>query len=133
MTNYCKHQANPSTQCSVHASVHMAATGISFLCLLHCLALPVLAVALPVAGALGEAEWVHQSLVLLALPFSIYTIVRVSEHKIDWLFGAFFVTGFTLLILSAFVEPFHDYEKLMTTLGAMTVACGHLWRLFSQS
>ena len=45
-----------------------AGLGISGLCIVHCLALPVAAVSLPAVGVIAHAEWVHWSLLAVAAP-----------------------------------------------------------------
>ena len=52
------------------------AISLSGLCLIHCLALPVLTGFLPLMGAWAEAEWVHLGFVGLAVPVSIWTLSR---------------------------------------------------------
>ncbi|MEM7054169.1 MAG: MerC domain-containing protein, partial [Pseudomonadota bacterium] len=56
------------------AALDFSAISLSALCLIHCLALPLLAAGLPVIGVLSQAEWFHQLLVLLALPVTVLAI-----------------------------------------------------------
>ena len=107
------------------------AIGLSSLCIVHCLALPLLAVSLPVLGVVAEAEWVHKLLVLTALPISAFAILRTRGHVLNFLFVLPIMAGFTLLLAGAFMERFHDYETLLTVCGALLVAGGHLWRWLS--
>ena len=51
-----------------------AAITLSGLCLVHCLALPMLSVVLPVLGAWAEAEWVHLLVIALALPLALFAL-----------------------------------------------------------
>ena len=114
-------QTRPST-------VDAAAISVSSLCLVHCLALPVLAGVLPIAGAWAEAEWVHKAFVLLALPISGYAVFSINVQSRDALFVFLVTSGLTLLAASAFVEALHDVEKPLTATGALLVVAGHLWR-----
>ncbi|WP_162953530.1 MerC family mercury resistance protein, partial [Pseudomonas aeruginosa] len=41
------------------SALDSSAIALSSLCLLHCLALPLLAAALPLLGRWEQAEWVH--------------------------------------------------------------------------
>ncbi|MEM1105092.1 MAG: MerC domain-containing protein [Pseudomonadota bacterium] len=109
-------------------SYDVGAVGLSSLCLVHCLALPVLSAVSPVFGTMAEAEWIHQVLVLIALPISIAAMVRGGGR----VFIALASAGLALLVASAFVEALHDYETPLTVLGASLLAAGHLWRLFRQ-
>lgn len=109
-------------------AVDASALTVSSLCLIHCLALPVLAGVLPMAGAWAEAEWVHKVFVLLAIPISGYVVFAKGAQFRDRIFIFLVTLGLTLLTASAFIEALHDFEKLMTALGALLVAAGHLWR-----
>ena len=51
------------------------AIGLSGLCLAHCLALPIFASLLPIAGAWAEAAWVHWLFVGIAAPVSLGTFL----------------------------------------------------------
>lgn len=108
--------------------IDASAITFSGLCAIHCLALPVIAVFLPLAGIVAEAEWLHKVFVLAALPFSGLALFQ------SW--GKQRVVGFVLLggaglaqlIAAAFIEPLHDYEKLLTVSGALMLATGHFLR-----
>lgn len=104
--------------------------GLSSLCLLHCLALPLIAVAAPAAGAWAEAEWIHKVLVLAALPISGYAVLRRVFDPGGVVFFIAAVAGLSLLVAAAFVEAFHDLEKPVTVAGALLLAGAHLywWR-----
>jgi hypothetical protein len=52
-----------------------SAVGLSALCLVHCLALPALALLLPVLGFWAQAEWVHVAFVLIAAPVAVLSFV----------------------------------------------------------
>ncbi|WP_413894670.1 MerC family mercury resistance protein [Pantoea ananatis] len=54
---------------------------MSGLCLLHCLALPLLAAALPLFGVWAEAEWVHVVFVAIAAPLAGLALWR--GHRRD--------------------------------------------------
>ncbi|MDE0177198.1 MAG: MerC domain-containing protein, partial [Gammaproteobacteria bacterium] len=56
------------------ARLDLAAVGLSTLCLLHCVALPVLVALMPVVGQAAENELVHRVLVVLAVPVSLRVI-----------------------------------------------------------
>lgn len=108
--------------------IDAAGIGVSSLCLIHCLALPMLAALLPIAGVWAQAEWLHKVLVLTALPVSGYAVFIRGVHFRDPLFVFLVTLGLTLLAASAFIEALHDVETLMTGAGAFIVAAGHAWR-----
>lgn len=113
---------------SVSNVIDASAITLSGLCVVHCLALPLLAVLLPIAGIWAEAEWVHKTFVILALPLSGIAILRGIESRRWALFAGLAVTGLALLIGAAFVEALHHIETPLTVLGATALAAAHIWR-----
>ena len=107
---------------STAAVIDGSAIVLSSLCLIHCLALPIMSAALPVAGVWAEAEWVHRLFVLLAVPFAL---LALTSKYVGYLTGALIVFGIGLLAAGAFVEAFHDHEVTLTVLGASLLAAGH--------
>ena len=105
-----------------------SALGLSFMCLIHCLALPVMAAFLPLAGVLAEVEWIHKLLVLLALPITALAIMRHRKAKVLFSFIVPAVAGLAFLIAAAFIEALHDLETQLTVTGAILLASAHLWR-----
>lgn len=102
--------------------------GLSGLCLVHCLVLPILASAAPLLGPIADAQWVHELLVLCALPVSIYALARTHPMPVRVVFLAMFAVGATLLIVGAFVAALREHEVLLTVGGALILAAAHLWR-----
>lgn len=105
-----------------------SAVGLSFMCLIHCLALPVISAFLPLAGVLAEIEWIHKLLVLIALPVTVLAITRHRKTRVAFSFIIPAVLGLALLLAAAFVEELHDFETLLTTIGAILLASAHVWR-----
>ena len=110
------------------AVLDASAVGLSGLCLVHCLALPILAAVLPIAGVIAEAEWMHRVFVAAALPISGLAIMQNRAAGGGATFPIVAVTGLALLCAAAFVEPLHDVETPLTILGAITLASAHIWR-----
>ncbi|MEL6378298.1 MAG: MerC domain-containing protein [Pseudomonadota bacterium] len=106
------------------------ALGLSTLCVLHCLAVPLLVLSQPVFAVVAEAEWLHKIFVLLAFPISGLSFLQIRRHHIDRVFVTFAAVGLMLLFASAFLERFHPQEQLFTILGAVSLSVAHLWRLF---
>ena len=111
-----------------NGTVDFTAVGLSSLCILHCLALPILSATLPVAGTIAEAEWLHKLFVLATIPFTGYALVRSSAKGVDVVFIIFAALGLGLLLCSAFVEQFHEYETPLTLVGATLLGSAHIWR-----
>ncbi|MDY6814167.1 MAG: MerC family mercury resistance protein [Pseudomonadota bacterium] len=104
------------------------AVGLSTMCLLHCLALPLLAVLLPFAAGMSENPYIHRALVLLAAPATLWiawTSLPVSS-SLPFLLTAF--SGLGLLLIAAFVDAVATYEQPMTAAGALLLAFAHLRR-----
>ena len=110
------------------SAVDTSAIGLSTLCLIHCLALPVIGAFLPLAGVVAEAEWIHQVLVLMAFPITVFAITRHGAAKVRLSFIVPALVGLSLLLAAGFVEALHDYETWLTTAGAVLLASAHLWR-----
>jgi len=110
------------------ATLDASAITLSGLCLIHCLALPVAASTLTVAGALAEMEWLHRSFVVAAVPLTAYAIVRGQRRAGHIGFSLAAMVGLGLLVAGAFVEALHDFETPLTVAGAIVLASAHAWR-----
>lgn len=104
--------------------------GLSSLCAIHCLVLPLLLVLMPSLGALNlENEAFHLWMLITVIPTSIYALtIGCKKHKRYRLFsiGA---AGLLLLILAIIIG--HDIaadwgEKILTLLGASLVVIAHI-------
>ena len=104
------------------------AAALSTLCLIHCLALPLVATLLPLAAHFAENEAVHRMLVLLAAPVSLWVVWKAWSTKGHGVFIAAALIGLGLLFLGAFVEATEAYEEPITVAGAALLGCAHLWR-----
>ena len=104
------------------------AAGLSTLCLLHCLALPLLASLLPLVGQLSGNEFVHRALVLSAAPATLWVAWRslLTKGSQPFLVAAF--SGLGLLLLAAFIDRVAAYEQPITVVGALLLASAHLSR-----
>lgn len=105
-----------------------AAIDLPTICLLCCLALPVVAAAAPAFASVAEREWLHKTLVLFATPVSILAIVRTRSGPFAMGFAALVVVGIALLFAGAFIERFHEHETSLTVAGALTVLIAHILR-----
>ena len=104
-----------------------ASVSLSGLCLLHCLALPLLAAASPLMASWAEAEWVHSAAVMLAAPLSAAALWR--RRRLLHIAGPALL-GLGLLALGATHLPSHDLETPVTVAGGLLLAGAHLsnWR-----
>jgi uncharacterized membrane protein len=98
--------------------------GISGLCLAHCLALPLVFLAMPVLGQFSENHLTHQILILIAIPISIWALLASKGWKKPLVLVLAFL-GLSALALAAFVDALHDYETPISVLGAVSVALAH--------
>ena len=116
---------------TVIALLDRSAVGLSFLCVLHCLAMPlmlILAPSLVVLPFLGD-ERIHLLLVFLVLPTSSIALSlgcrhHGLKHVLVWGF-----TGIGILMLAAFIgeEALGELgETILTVIGSVLVAIGHI-------
>ena len=107
-----------------------AAIGLSLLCTLHCLALPVMATLLPSVIAMGFAdESFHTWLVVVVIPLSVFALAMgCRKHRRTGILY-FGLIGLLLLCLSPLMG--HEFlgetaEKILTLAGSAALAVGHL-------
>lgn len=112
-------------------TLDLSAIGLSALCLLHCLALPVLAVGLPLLGTWARAEWVHVAFVSLAAPIALLSLMDWSTMRpSSWRLVAMGATGLGLMLAGAVEFPAASWERPMTVAGGLLLATAHIfnWR-----
>jgi hypothetical protein len=100
--------------------------GLSALCLAHCLALPLIASALPAAGAWAHAPWVHIVLIAFAAPLALLALGRRVHGRLPpAALLALGLAGVGLLAWGAFGPS--RTEVAVTVAGASTLVVAHLW------
>lgn len=101
--------------------------GLSSLCLIHCLFLPVLVLAVPsLVGSVLGSEWIHILLIGAALPVSIGAFwrgLRCHGCRRPGVLGAL---GFALLAVAVLPWLPEAGEIPLTVLGVAALASGHL-------
>jgi hypothetical protein len=104
-----------------------SAIGLSGLCLIHCLALPLVAALTPAVAAWAGAEWIHGAVVLVAVPLSALALWRRGQ-RLSVAIPA--VLGLALLALGALHWPEAALETPITVAGSLALAAAHLtnWR-----
>ncbi|WP_082701122.1 MerC domain-containing protein [Erythrobacter sp. YT30] len=108
-----------------------AAAAFSIICIAHCLALPVLAFALPVAGTLAEVEAIHITFAILA----IVTSASIPLRSADGRTAMFLIPaslGIGLITSALFADALGLSETAMTVSGALLLSFAHLRRLRAQ-
>jgi hypothetical protein len=106
----------------------LSAIGLSGLCLVHCLALPLVAAVLPMFGPWARAEWVHGVFVAIAAPLSAGALWLNSrgERRPAGLYVAA-LAGLALLALGAVGWPSPALETPITVTGSLSLVGAHLW------
>lgn len=106
-----------------------AAVALSLLCIAHCVALPVLALALPILAVVGEMEWVHWVFAVLAvLASSAVAATSAAARTPGFLIPA--GLGVVLIVFGLFAEGFGVEEAIPTVIGGLLLAFAH-WRRLS--
>ncbi len=114
---------------NLQAIADKTAIGLSFVCTLHCLALPLLLLTLPAITALNLMdEAFHLWMLMVVVPVSLLALsMGCKKHKnLNVLLVS--SVGLILLVAAAFVG--HDLlgeagEKTMTLVGALCISVGH--------
>jgi len=109
------------------ARLDLCAAGLSTLCLVHCLALPLLVSLLPLAAQSVESHLLHRILAAVAVPVSVRVMWKALPVGGYGLFVATASTGLALLLVGAFVEALSAYEEPITVTGAVLLGSAHLW------
>lgn len=108
------------------------AVGLSGLCLVHCLALPLLIALFPLVGAsfsLIDHTTFHQLILVAVIPTSALALgsgYRRHRHKPAALLG---IAGVAALVFAAFaLHAFHAHhlETWVTVAGGLTLALAHV-------
>lgn len=104
------------------------AVGISGLCLAHCLALPVLAVAFPLLGVFSHSAWVHILFFCAAAPVSALALRATGGWRHPGV-RAFFLLGITALAAGLPWGWPEVVEVILTSLGGASLVVAHLLNL----
>ena len=106
-----------------------AAVGLSGLCLLHCLALPFFAGALPMLMPFAEGH-LHAQMLYFAVPLSVVAMgIGYARHRDSRVVLAA-LAGLGLLVIGATVA--HGSlgviaDRVFTVTGSVVLAAAHLW------
>ena len=116
---------------AVARALDLSAVGLSALCLAHCLALPALALTLPLLGFWAHAEWVHVVFVSLAAPIAMLALIDWSNGRpASWRLAVLAMLGLGLMLAGALEAPRASWERPLTVAGGLLLASAHIanWR-----
>jgi hypothetical protein len=115
--------ARPARTADVAESMAISA---SVLCLIHCLALPMLFASSPWLGRnLGLPFDAHLWVVLLAGPVSAWLLLKAASQQRIGVFIAGFA-GLCALVLALVLPVSGPMEAVISTLGSLTLAAAHI-------
>ncbi len=106
----------------------VCAATLTSACLIHCLALPLLASLAPVATQLVDNHLLHVVLVFLAVPVTLWVVWGEGIVGDGLIFTPLALSGLTLMI--AAVTILEPYEVVLTVIGGSMLGGAHLWRWF---
>ena len=104
-----------------------AAVALSALCLIHCLALPILVAGLPFLAQFAEGH-LHLQMLVVVLPLSVIALgLGFRRHRSARIIGAGAV-GMLALVIGATVAHTHlglAADRAFTIVGALVLATAH--------
>lgn len=106
-----------------------AAVGLSALCLVHCLALPLVVAGLPFLAQFAEGH-LHKQMLVVVLPLSIVALGLGFRHHRSKRIVTWGMVGMTLLTIGATLA--HDHwgpmaDRAFTMSGAVVLATAHFY------
>lgn len=105
------------------------AVALSGICLVHCLALPIILAGLPFLSSFSEGH-LHAQMLIVVLPLSIAALgIGFRRHR-DIRIVAAGMVGMLLLTIGGTIA--HDQygllaDRMLTVLGALTLATAHFY------
>lgn len=102
--------------------------GLSGLCLVHCLILPLVAMMLPWLGGWIEDERVHQIFAAVTVPVAAIALIPGFLRHRRWPTLALGLGGASLLLLGALGHDLigHSWEHIATVFGGLCLVIAHL-------
>ncbi|MEJ2129681.1 MAG: MerC domain-containing protein [Woeseiaceae bacterium] len=106
-----------------------AAVGLSALCLIHCLALPLVVAGLPFLAQFAEGH-LHKQMLVAVLPLSVVALGLGFRHHRNARIVATGFVGMTVLAIGATYA--HDHwglaaDRTFTISGALVLAVAHFY------
>ena len=115
---------------NTQAFADKTAIGLSFICTIHCLALPFIVVMLPSLAVFNLEDEIYQLwMVVAVIPTSLYALTMGCKKHKKVSVLVLGTVGLAILIATTWLG--HDVlgesgEKVFSVLGAVTIALGHL-------
>ena len=106
-----------------------AAVGLSALCLIHCLALPLIVAGLPFLAQFAEGH-LHAQMLVVVLPLSIVALGLGFRHHRNRRIVAGGTVGMALLTIGATVAHGNwglAADRAFTIVGALILAAAHFY------
>lgn len=105
-----------------------AAAALSSACIIHCLALPLLATILPFAAVVADMAWIHWLFALLAIAASLHVaMAAASARACEFVLPA---GSGALFLIAGLLAPWLDWnETVLTVTGGCLMALAHGIRL----
>lgn len=114
------------------AQSDVLAAAVSSLCLLHCLALPLILAFAPAAlglqsGATHGPTWLHWALLGIAIPASVHALRKGYTIHASLAPSKLATLGFMLVAAGAVAHGLQPIEQILTVGGGAVIASAH-WR-----
>jgi len=129
-----KNNTTAAARATMQRVMDLAAFGVSALCLVHCLALPLIAAVMPLAAIMIEEEWIHRLFLIFAAIAAFFAIgpglLRNSLPRVVPVFAACGLAG----LAGAIIVESPVLETGLTVVGAIALAIAHIlnWRAASR-
>ena len=108
----------------------ISAAALSSACILHCLALPLLATMLPLASQLVDSHLAHVIMVSLAIPVTLWVVLSEGLTGFGRIFTPIALTGLALMLTA--VTALEEFEVPLTLVGGTLLGGAHVWRWLRQ-
>ena len=110
----------------------LGAVALSFVCMLHCIGLPLLTSVLPVTSFFADSHLFHIVMVAMALPITLLIVIVewLGQRREFFIAGA--LLGLSLLVIAVAVPALEFFEVALTVAGAALLSVSHLWRWMQQ-
>jgi drug/metabolite transporter (DMT)-like permease len=107
-----------------------AAIGLSLVCILHCLAIPLVLVLFPTLSLMLMDDYAfHQLILFFIVPVSVLALSMGYRHHRNTKVVMISVMGLCVLVATGFIEHEllgHWGEAILTVIGSLIIASAHL-------